>query len=669
VKTITLQNKILAVELDGAKPVVLGYLHRPSGTRMGGARPEGVLTVNGKPCGWSEWAISVAADKSHAACTYDASHAEEGWRLRFRFRLDGPSLVMTLEVADDPAKTLKTIAFRDLPLVTCPHTDYTFWRETWYQGAWNVECPWPEASLGTYGCRGYQKQLLRNAIPDAAPQPTVHACFFNDKLCGFVKTNYLHLPLLTQTLLSDRHAERSGAYAIGPNTYQYRVRDKVLPPLEARVVLLEDTNGDGRSDESDYHLWLNRSFPAPDPLYKETVWYKVFNARRLGDVSTTYKQTLEIIEAIYHVTDHLPQMAYLVGWQYDGHDTGYPSYDRLNLALGTREDLLELIRVAKERFDCVISYHSNVDDAYPLYPGWDESLMCRDVDGTLMPWQVFDNRQSYHLCHTKDVESGNLFKRLDAMLKLIPVEKTIHLDAFRYYNSSWDGDQYIGPMEELICGVRPILEYFKARGIDVSTEAVDGWAIDCPGWFSAVFHLEDYWRAQIYHGKILGGGRYPALGGWGMGSGINRDLDYAMLQRDWSTILDYIYLGTLLYRFYQEREMVEFHIPPHEVHMRFADGVRVDMEARKEYLKVTWGDLLIASGHDRFIPLKDAIYIYSRDGGERTWRLPADWRGVPVEIFSLSRSGRQPAPAHRLEPDSLWINLPPRTPVKIVRKC
>ena len=82
-KTMTLQNEILAVELDGTRPVVLGYQHRPTGTRMDGARPDGALTVNGKPCGWSEWAISVVADKSHAACTYDASHAEKEWRLRY----------------------------------------------------------------------------------------------------------------------------------------------------------------------------------------------------------------------------------------------------------------------------------------------------------------------------------------------------------------------------------------------------------------------------------------------------------------------------------------------------------------------------------------------------------------------------------------------------------
>jgi hypothetical protein len=666
-KTLDLENGELAVELDAGRPMVLGYRVKPGGTRMDGARTEGALLLNGNAAPWAQWETSSSVDAERKAALYALRHSETGWELRFEFRLDGSSLVMTLEVVEDAAKTLKAVAFQDLFLIACPHAEYSYWRETWDQGAWNYFPPWPQPSCGCHHCTGWQKHPIRDAVLDTGPQPTVHACFFNDEVCGFVKTNYPYMPLMTQTLPSEKHAERAGSFGIQPNTYQYRVRDKLMPPLEARVVLLGDTNGDGRADECDYHLWLNRQYPAPEPIYRETVWYKVFNARRLGDVSTTYKQTLEIIEAVHHVTDHMPQMAYLVGWQYDGHDTGFPSYDKLNPVLGTREELLDLCRVAKERFDCVISYHSNVDDAYKQYPGWDDDLMCKDVDGELMPWMVFDERQSYHLCHTKDVESGKLFERMDAMMKLIPVEKTIHMDAFRHYNHSWDGDEFIGSMEELICGVRPILDYFNARGIDVSTESVDGWAVDTPGWFSGVWHLDDYWRAQITHGKIVGGGRYPALGGWGAGSAINRDLDYAMLQRDWTTILDFIYLGTMLYLFYIDREMVELRVPREKVYMRFADGVEVDLEAGKEHLEVTWGDVTVASGHDRFIPLRGAIYVYSRDGCERTWRLPKDWRGVPVEVFALSRSGRQPPPPHKLTDDDLWIKLPPRTPVKVMK--
>jgi hypothetical protein len=41
---------------------------------------------------------------------------------------------------------------------------------------------------------------------------------------------------------------------------------------------------------------------------------------------------------------------------------------------------------------------------------------------------------------------------------------------------------------------------------------------------------------------------------------------------------------------------------------------------------------------------------------------------VPLEIVGLSRTGRQPAPPHKLTSDSLWIKLPPRFPVKLIKK-
>ena len=47
-------------------------------------------------------------------------------------------------------------------------------------------------------------------------------------------------------------------------------------------------------------------------------------------VSTTYDQAAEIIRAINNVSDDLPQLVYLVGWQFQGHDDKYPSLNVVN---------------------------------------------------------------------------------------------------------------------------------------------------------------------------------------------------------------------------------------------------------------------------------------------------------------------------------------------------
>lgn len=661
----TLANAGLGVELAAGEPRVVGYMDRRTGARLDGTG-EGALSVNRVPRPWGEWQIGVEATDD--AVSYDLCHAVEGWRLRWVFSLEETALVSRLAVVEDAAGTLRTIDLAQLPLLTVADGNATYWREQWRQGQWDAfDAPWPQPLRGTYAFQGHEQRLIKYGIPDPAAVPTVHACAFNGDLCAFVQSNYLHMPLLTRVLPSARFAERSEGYAIGLNTYQYRVRDKVMPPLEARVVLLADINGDGIADECDYALWLNRQFPDPDPLYKERLWHKVFQAQP-PRVTATFAQALEVIAAVYHVTDGLPQMTYLTGWQYDGHDEGFPSHDKLNERLGTRDDLLALIREAKERYNCLISYHINVDDTYRENPGWDESVVGRDIDGELMRWQVFNGKQSYHITHTKDVESGKIFEKMQAMFDLIPVERTIHLDAFRYYNYSWEPDGFIGPMEELVCGIKPIIDFFRERGIDISTEATDGWAMESPGWFSGVWHMDSFARTQLYHGKLLGGGRNTSLLALGMGGSIDDDLSYHRLETDWPRFLDFIFLGSMLYRFYLQREMVEQRAKGSTWYLRFGDGVETRIDTAANTLCVTWGELLIAEDGDRCIPVDGGIYLYSRDGGHKRWLLPEEWRGVPVEIYSLSRSGRFPAPQHTFTADSIEIDLLPRVPVRIMRK-
>ena len=583
---ITLQNGELRVVLDSDRPRVISY-HFGAASEMHGCEAEGALTINGELHPWSAWEMTPTSAGQQGR-SYDLAHREHGWSLRISYALEGASLKMRLEVTGDPQRTLRTIAFAQLPLLTCRDSEFTCWRENWIQGHWDeMDAPWPQPQAGIYACNRYQQHAIKYMLPDSAPQPTVHACLFNGSRCVFLHSNYPHLPLATKAMESTRYPQRCDGLSLFPNEYQYRVRDRVSPPLEVKVVFLKDLNGDGVADECDYHLWLNRQFPAPVSLYGDRVWYKVANAWS-NDPQTTFAQTLDIIRAIHNVTDGLPQMLYLVGWQYVGHDTGFPSLDKINPAVGTREELLELVRKAKE-LDCIISYHINVDDAYKEFPGWDDAIISRDVDGSLMKWSVFSDRQSYHINHTQDVESGKVFARLDKMLELIPVEQTIHLDAFRYTDFSWKDGQFIGPMEELTCGVIPIVEYFRRRGIDVSVEATNNWAMDCPGLFSAVFHFDDDRKAVMYHGKLLGGGRNFSNRAFAIGSSLDTDLDYGRLQNDWPRIIDWLFLGGMLYRFYLKREMVELRKDKGRTRIRYGDGVRVEHDGVDDRLLVTWG--------------------------------------------------------------------------------
>ena len=142
-------------------------------------------------------------------------------------------------------------------------------------------------------------------------------------------------------------------------------------------------------------------------------------------------------------------------------------------------------------------------------------------------------------------------------------------------------------------------------------------------------------------------------------------------RNEWPDIVGRIYLGTLLYHFFLEREMVRWERVPGGLRVTYgplsgkAPEPTVVSQCVNNHLTVTWGDVLVAENEDRFIPRNDAIYVYSLHGSEREWVLPAAFRGKKLELFTLSKEGRGPAPEYELRGNAMRLKLVPRVPVKI----
>ena len=137
---------------------------------------------------------------------------------------------------------------------------------------------------------------------------------------------------------------------------------------------------------------------------------------------------------------------------------------------------------------------------------------------------------------------------------------------------------------------------------------------------------------------------------------------------NWDVIVDRIYRGSLLNLFYLEREMLSWDEEGDGVRIRFAGGVEAQVCIDgPEQLRVTWGDVVVADGDDRFVPLGDAVYCYSLHGGRREWTLPPGLRGRKLALYSLSGEGRGPAPEHAVDGErlTLTLTLAAGVPVKV----
>jgi len=187
----------------------------------------------------------------------------------------------------------------------------------------------------------------------------------------------------------------------------------------------------------------------------------------------------------------IPQVVYLTGWQYNGHDSKYPAWEEVNVALKRAQDetaldsLRWLIRTAKERFNCVVSLHINIMDAYPESPYWDEYLakdiIAKDKEGNPIACNEWSGMTAYAISYTQEWKLGYTQRRIDKLLTMIPEladTGTIHVDAFlgcRKKGQKEPISPFLGySKEEEAATMRKIYRYFRNKGIDITSEYAIG---------------------------------------------------------------------------------------------------------------------------------------------------------------------------------------------------
>ena len=650
--TVRIENSNLAADIYEDRPVVAAYSHVLGGDVFTGAGREGVLSINGRNIPWDEW--KIARNKTAQLVQYDLELSQAKIGITFDFSVEADALVLRLSRIEDPDSRLHRIEWIDLPLLYCTSGDYRYWRVRTEAPEANGKM-WMREECGSVGSPRGTSQSTGDEVAEGVP--VIWGCLWNAKtVCAFVDTNYPLFPTL--------HRSPGLSYSVSINGYQYRVRSTLMPPLEARVVFLGDENGDGVVDDNDYRLWLNRRIPDPPDVHKSHITYRILNDWiDQGGVLTDLEQSEEIVRSIYHVTDGLPQIPYLTGWQYTGHDTGYPAMARVNERIGGKDALWKMSSRCRDRYNATVSYHINIDDCYPGNPGYNERFCLENG-----------------ISHTLDVESGEIFKRLSDLEKSVPVERIVRIDNMRITNThTLRSIHNIGVLEELVCGIGPIMEWFAERGITAVTEGQNGLPVDASLMVQGLWHFDPVFPViQIYHGKVTGGGRGNRSGPMTRMDalcvkGIHQDFTFepwpeypniVSMQTDWDDIVDRIYRGTLLYHFYLEHEMTL--IEKTEDGFRFEfDGGKIITDVSEKSASVTWGDLVIAIDNDRFIPRGGSIYCYSLTGCDRTWILPEAFRRKRLQLYELSRGGKKPITQFSISDDRIDFRLDPRTPVKI----
>jgi len=424
-------------------------------------------------------------------------------------------------------------------------------------------------------------------------------------------------------------------------------------------------------------------------LYHQSMVYKMLMATVNGNVHLNPEEVLQVIKEVNRVTGGLKQIVYLAGWQFDGHDTGYPAWSETNPLLRCGEDatandsLVRIMRKASE-FNAVVSVHINMSDAYEHSPLWEtyrrEDLLIRNEDGTLLKGGVWDGGQSYLVCKKREWESGFAKQRIDELCGHLPLSElhTVHIDAFEPRPSPYHGIT----LEEDADAMADIVKYWISKGVDVTTE----WFHPrLAGLTPMVWHLntEEADRLRYPATFLCGGGpewnfrrRKWTLDTYGA-NWIRQPGAGCLHERAWGEGFTYEFRGgevitekfidglclTLLPWFAVNRLRILRHVhtaDSYEVHYSENVVARVCNEGRSFVLQQ--GDRVMVDDNDVCMPAlwrEKEIWAYSRSGMRKEWLLPEGWKGIRTLSVRDLRDPQKPHHHLRIEQGRFSLEMSP----------
>jgi hypothetical protein len=437
--------------------------------------------------------------------------------------------------------------------------------------------------------------------------------------------------------------------------------------LTARVTL------DGATATDDLEVEVLPKPPRPwIHDYTRTLTMKMFMADNKGNVSLTFEQGLEVVKKVDNLTRGIPKVFYLVGWQYDGHVTGYPAWDVVNPKLkrpqdATALDSLRWLIAEARKHHTTISFHVNMLDASAQSPLWqtylDHDVIARWEDGSLRTYVW-----GYPISYTREWDEGLTQRRIDQLFEMFPMRElgTIHVDAFHQYIPN-QGTGPISPYhgistDQEIESQKKIMRFFRDRGVDVTSEFAYSYRKDpLLGLQPLSWHFRNVDQMKIPPALHIGGEGGDERFGRSM-LGENRIRSDS---QNLTGFLDEFARTTLAWQYLNRLDRIS----DSGGVVTFSGGVTSRVVDGR--LVIRKGDVLLRDGDDLFVPAlwkAREIIAYSRNGyAARTWRMPDGWESVQhVDVSAIGLGGLAPAQRVRVKDGELELSLSAGTAVSIV---
>lgn len=504
----------------------------------------------------------------------------------------------------------------------------------------------------------------------------------------------LHLASLNDQVLSSvsgsdtrRHASIGVHIAHRMEARAPHLQFVVHSPPRIRVALLATDQDDPNTG------WI----PAARALHAQTrnlhpdryagrFVYKVFVGKPGSPAEVPFDAVIDGVRRRSYLFDGAGQVCYLIGFQHEGHDSGYPDVFTVNEAAGGEEKLKQIIAEAP-KYNTTISFHDNYDDAYQTSPAWDPRDITIDSCGELLRGGTWNGIQAYWISLPKYVRDKAL-TRIRRTLAQYPVRDTYHLDVLTasVFRPDFDPAAPSDKNDDLAARKR-LVDLFRAEGIDVTSEGCGlpflgtfryFWDLPRPG--ASVYEGDEPipFASFIAHGTVSYGGseadRYGIVEGLFYGAFHSRDFTFRTTEAE---MLDAFYLLHVPLNLLRGKAVIDYEEQGALRKVTYEGGDTVEVDFQRCAHRVTIGGNVLVEDFMSFAPGQKSgtylayISLLSEMGtrhGHGPWPCPREWRGLKgLRAISLTPAGEgETRFIPVLENGMIALDLPAGVPYRVL---
>jgi len=623
--TDTLVSDQLTVEIDKEFPRVKKYSWNSTGAEING-QLNGIneLKINGKsyyPSATTFVKTAATASKG-ATAAYTLQLPEINVNLGVELQLKANILHFNIvSIQENGTEKVKTIEFPNHDLVSVlanePKAQETAAMVT---GAWNT-------------ISEEYTDIKAAATADLSGGRT-YAFLNNDKLAATMITNVVNASDKVRVKVSTDTSINAKKATLSSGSWTYRGSTVLDPePLpSAEVIITPDANNDSVVDWQDGAIMYRQNADAPygSEMIRDNISYISMNIG--STTSSPFLRAFDNAKKISNLTDGFGQIVLYKGYQAEGHDDSHPDYGgHIGIRQGGIEDFNYVLSEGK-KYNIRGGVHINATeymlDAY-------ETKMENMNQPLSKGWGWLD--QAFYVNQTKDVESGELKRRLD-MLKADTGDNLSFV-----YVDVYSGADY---------NAKKLADYVNGNGWMLGTEfagplheqaAWVHWGTD-PGYPNQgnSSQIIRFLRNDVVDGflstPLLKGNKQVGVGYWQSSSLFSsyKETTAAFFNQNLPT--KYMQHFPII-KMTNDRVDFENNV----VVQRGKDGKIHLSKDNKEIAIMT--DSSEISNSTVFIPwspeTEDKIYHWNPTGGSTTWSLPNSWSAVQTaQLYKLTDLGR-----------------------------